>query len=389
VKDDVVNKYGDAARIVVESPSASAHDLTSIAQKRPDLWPLIAAHPNAYPSLLAFLVEKGDDEVIEAVRSRPDKDEQDNPSSSPRRISGARRYGRYALLEDHDLDEDEQAEPPVTSRGLRIPRGVAIKKKTIVITSVVSAVVLVTIALVSLLIVQPHRSLAHAQEDFAQAQTGYISAQESLYLSLADAADVLDKTTVEQIDDPVLLDNLATNIEAAKELIAPVPDMAESAPDIRGQASAMNDATVEVRLMVESLDSTARDINTMVATGVDVTGLKLGDCLIIRNLEGRIHAVPRVGCQAPHDAEIILVTTAPDGEFSQSGLNTFANAQCTQAMIDYVGPRHGFVSSRGLGLTFFAPSENSWENGDRTITCLAYAKSERSELTSSIQGKGK
>jgi len=51
-------------------PSTSAADLAQIAQAQPRLWPDIAAHPNAYPDLLAWLDSKGDVASKRAVATR-------------------------------------------------------------------------------------------------------------------------------------------------------------------------------------------------------------------------------------------------------------------------------------------------------------------------------
>ncbi|SMX78927.1 variant leucine-rich repeat-containing protein [Brevibacterium aurantiacum] len=55
---------------VVRSADSSASDLQRIAGTRPDLLPDIAAHPNAYPDLLAWLAENQDPAVQEALARR-------------------------------------------------------------------------------------------------------------------------------------------------------------------------------------------------------------------------------------------------------------------------------------------------------------------------------
>ncbi|MCL1923764.1 MAG: septum formation family protein [Propionibacteriaceae bacterium] len=388
----------DAARVVVESPSASAHDLTSIAQKRPDLWPLIAAHPHAYPSLLAFLEEKGDDAVLEALRSRP-RDPDPPHTNLPRTrrpqsaySSGASAQPRPSLNSySHDIDSRAEHEPayptPEKTRKHLIPG--KLKTRTMLYSAVSIGIVLLAIALVSILVVQPRQALIQATDDYEQAVSSYRLAQDSLFSSLRDAIDIQESTTIEQLDDPSLLENLAQGIEQARTLVAEPGDMGETAVEIRDQVNELNTSTLNVRQVVNDLDTLVEDIKSMVTNGVDVKNLALGDCLIIRHLEGRFQSVPRVACSTPHDSEIIKVFEATGDDYVEATVEKTAKDTCTQAMLDYVGSRHSFVSSRGLGLTFFAPSENSWQNGDRTIACLAYAKSERTELTSSVKGKGK
>jgi len=58
------------AQAVVADPTASALDLAAIAAKYPSLQAAIAVHPNAYPELLTWLSEYGDDDVKQAVAAR-------------------------------------------------------------------------------------------------------------------------------------------------------------------------------------------------------------------------------------------------------------------------------------------------------------------------------
>jgi len=58
-----------ATRAVVD-PSTSASDLAQIAQLQPSLRPQVAAHPNVYPALLAWLNSNGDPATRQAVTDR-------------------------------------------------------------------------------------------------------------------------------------------------------------------------------------------------------------------------------------------------------------------------------------------------------------------------------
>ena len=50
---DALNPDRDAA--LASNPSTTAEQLQSLAMTRPDLWPLLAAHPNMYPELLEWI----------------------------------------------------------------------------------------------------------------------------------------------------------------------------------------------------------------------------------------------------------------------------------------------------------------------------------------------
>jgi len=58
-----------AAQAVVD-PGTPAADLATIAQYQRSLWPQVALHPNAYPSLLSWMSARGDDAVRQAVAAR-------------------------------------------------------------------------------------------------------------------------------------------------------------------------------------------------------------------------------------------------------------------------------------------------------------------------------
>ena len=58
------------AAIALTDPNTSAEDLATIAQVHPNLRVGVARHPNAYPGLLTWLSENGDDETRAAVAQR-------------------------------------------------------------------------------------------------------------------------------------------------------------------------------------------------------------------------------------------------------------------------------------------------------------------------------
>jgi len=66
----------EQAAAALEDPRTTADDLSTIAAEYPVLWPAIARHPNAYPDLLVWLGEVGDDQVRQAIRDR------ENPQKS-------------------------------------------------------------------------------------------------------------------------------------------------------------------------------------------------------------------------------------------------------------------------------------------------------------------
>lgn len=60
----------DKQRAQAADPATSAAELYSLTSQRPDLRPLIAEHPNAYPGLIQWLASLNDPDVAEALRRR-------------------------------------------------------------------------------------------------------------------------------------------------------------------------------------------------------------------------------------------------------------------------------------------------------------------------------
>jgi len=67
-----MSQYADlsTALSVLNNPQATGAELQGVAAEQPTLWQHIAAHPNAYPELLAWLGSVGDDSVRQAISRR-------------------------------------------------------------------------------------------------------------------------------------------------------------------------------------------------------------------------------------------------------------------------------------------------------------------------------
>lgn len=86
-------EYRSDERIVTD-PAASTEELYRVAQRRPDLYPAIAAHPNTYPDLLTWLASLGDPAVNRALASRAAHT--GPPATSPSRAAGASTQAGFA-----------------------------------------------------------------------------------------------------------------------------------------------------------------------------------------------------------------------------------------------------------------------------------------------------
>ena len=88
------------------------------------------------------------------------------------------------------------------------------------------------------------------------------------------------------------------------------------------------------------------------AAKVDVLDLRVGDCL--RGVEGgESVAVQAVPCRSPHRGEVRARVQLPEGEWpGPKRVLALAERRCAESF-------------------FFVPSEDSWRQDDRVVTCIA------------------
>ncbi len=113
----------------------------------------------------------------------------------------------------------------------------------------------------------------------------------------------------------------------------------------------------------------------LVACGADegnVFAIEPGECFDDPELvDGRVRDVPIVECDEPHDNEVYALVELPDGAFpGAEAIVEQADEACTAEFERYVGIDY---ASSIYFASYFSPSEESWEAGDRTIVCYAYS----------------
>jgi hypothetical protein len=101
---------------------------------------------------------------------------------------------------------------------------------------------------------------------------------------------------------------------------------------------------------------------------VSATEVKSGDCLKELPASGLVITVDTAPCGEPHTGEIFSVMKMPDGDFpGQFAIEEYQN-KCAPALATY-SPEA--AEDPDVGLFVLYPSEDSWGQGDRTVTCIA------------------
>ena len=101
---------------------------------------------------------------------------------------------------------------------------------------------------------------------------------------------------------------------------------------------------------------------------VSATEVKAGDCLKELPASGLVITVDTAPCTEPHTGEIFSVMKMPDGDFpGQFAIEEYQN-KCAPELATY-SPAASEDPDVGLFVLF--PSEDSWGQGDRAVTCIA------------------
>jgi Septum formation len=112
--------------------------------------------------------------------------------------------------------------------------------------------------------------------------------------------------------------------------------------------------------------------------------LAVGTCFDVPT-EASVSTVTKHACTEAHDAEVFHNVEYPNqGTYPISlTFNSFASDQCAPVFATYVGQT--FDENQDLDVGFFYPTGDSWDSGDRTVTCYAY-RIDGAKLTKSIKG---
>ena len=122
--------------------------------------------------------------------------------------------------------------------------------------------------------------------------------------------------------------------------------------------------------------------------GTHSTNLEVGQCLKdLGENTAEVSDVPVVDCSEPHLYEVYYeAELSGDSLPDPVTLQDESNTACTgSGFSDYVGVP---VEDSEYEITYLAPSQATWDQGDRKISCLI-TSSDSSEMTDSAKGSAK
>jgi hypothetical protein len=113
---------------------------------------------------------------------------------------------------------------------------------------------------------------------------------------------------------------------------------------------------------------------------VTATDVEVGDCLSEIPDSARVLTVQTVECEQTHAGEVFAVLTMPDGDFpGQAAVDEYSN-RCEPELATY---SPGAMTDDSIQMYVLYPTAESWEQGDRAVTCVATLDPPR---TGSIKG---
>ena len=113
---------------------------------------------------------------------------------------------------------------------------------------------------------------------------------------------------------------------------------------------------------------------------VTATDVKEGDCLAEIPDSGRVLTVQTVDCNQSHAGEVYAVLNMPEGDFpGEAAIERYQN-KCEPELADY---SPGAMTDDSIQMYVLYPTAETWEQGDRAVTCVATLDPPR---TGSIKG---
>jgi Septum formation len=101
---------------------------------------------------------------------------------------------------------------------------------------------------------------------------------------------------------------------------------------------------------------------------VTATDVKVGDCLKEIPDGSRVLTVQTVGCDQVHAGEVFAVLVMPDGDYPGDAAIAEYQNQCGPQLATYSPDA---MADDSVQLYVLYPTEQTWGQGDRAVTCIA------------------
>lgn len=114
--------------------------------------------------------------------------------------------------------------------------------------------------------------------------------------------------------------------------------------------------------------------------------LRVGDCFDLEEpTASEVEKTAAKPCTETHAYEVFFAGKMPDGDYpTEDAFQAFVEANCATAFASYVGQSYELSK---LEVLWFFPSDDGWDDGDRSLQCSLYDPA-NSQLTSSLKGSG-
>ncbi|MDA8369268.1 MAG: septum formation family protein [Nocardiopsaceae bacterium] len=127
------------------------------------------------------------------------------------------------------------------------------------------------------------------------------------------------------------------------------------------------------------------DVGSGTEQQADAFTLEVGDCLNDESIVGEVEEIPTISCSEPHDSEVYATGTATGDEFpGNASLDAEAEGICGGEFEAFVGIPY---EESFLGYSWYVPTQQSWDSGDRKIDCVIYDP--EGQVTGSLRGSAR
>ncbi len=110
---------------------------------------------------------------------------------------------------------------------------------------------------------------------------------------------------------------------------------------------------------------------------VRATQVKLGDCLSEIPDGSEVRTLKTVDCAEPHAGEVFAVLQMPDGDFPGKDVMVEYANRCAPELASY---SPAAVTDDTVRLFVLFPTDETWSDGDRAVTCVATLNPPRAGL---------